>query len=190
MQFTLHLFRFPLNNPKVLGKWEKAVCEVNNSPDWKATRYTYICSKHFPQSDYIIPPSENEICRLKSTAVPTIFNSSSNPVYGIPKKLRKKIEHPCNLEVLTTVSSLDIVNHDHTYCKKANTIEDLKEDQDRKTLEDKLKRKIKGLQQQLRRTKARKQTMGDIIQELQQKMMQNYFRQNCNNVKLLFTKSI
>jgi hypothetical protein len=51
---------------------------------------------------------------------------------------------------LTTVSSLDIVNHDHTYCKKANTIEDLKEDQDRKTLEDKLKIKIKGLQQQLR----------------------------------------
>jgi hypothetical protein len=143
LQFTLHLFRFPLNNPKVLGKWKKAVCEVNNSPDWKATRYTYICSKHFPQSDYIIPPSENEICRLQSTAVPTIFNSSSNPVYAIPKKIRKKIEHPCNLEVLTTVSSLDIVNHDHTYCKKANTIEDLKEDQDRKTLEDKLKIKIK-----------------------------------------------
>ena len=72
---------------------------------------------------------------------------------------------------MTTVSSLDIVNHDHTYCKKANTIEDLKGDQDRKTLEDKLKRKIKGLQQQLRRTKARKQTMGDIIQELQQKLL-------------------
>jgi hypothetical protein len=46
----------------------------------------------------------------------------------------------------------------------------LKEDQDRKTLEDKLKRKRKSLLQQLRRTKARKQTMGDIIQELQQKL--------------------
>jgi hypothetical protein len=45
---------------------------------------------------------------------------------------------------LTTVSSLDIVSHDHIYFKKANTIEDLKEDQDRKTLEDKLKRKRKG----------------------------------------------
>ena len=38
-------------------------------------------------------------------------------------------------------------------------------------MEDKLKRKIKGLQQQLRRTKARKQTMGNIIEELKQKLL-------------------
>lgn len=108
---------------------------------------------------------------MKSTAVPTVFNSPSKPIYGIPKKLRKKIEHPCNLEVLTTVSPLDIVNHDHNYCKRANTIEDFKEEQDRKPLENKLKRKIKSLQQQLRRTKAKKQTMGDIIQDLKQKLL-------------------
>ena len=156
----------------MLGKWEKAVCEINNSPGWKATGYTYICSKHFPQYEYIIPPSEGGACRLKSTAVPTIFNSPSNAVYGIPKTLRKKIESPCDLEVLTTLSPLDAVNHDHNYCKTTNTITDLKqEEQDRKPLQEKLKRKVKSLQQQLRRTKARKQTMGDIIEDLKQKLL-------------------
>ena len=132
---------------------------MNNDPDWNATGYTYICSNHFCQDEYIIPPSEDTTCRLKSTAVPTIFNSQSAPLYGIPKMLRKKIEHPCNLKVLTTLSPVDIVNHDHTYCKTANTIDCLKQENERKPLEDKLKRKIKGLQQQLRRTKARKQTL-------------------------------
>jgi hypothetical protein len=43
--------------------------------------------------------------------------------------------------VLTAISSLAIVNREHTYCKKANTIENLKQGQDRKPIEDKLKRK-------------------------------------------------
>ena len=45
------------------------------------------------------------------------------------------------------------------------------EDTTRPALEEKLKRKIKSLQQQLRRTKAKKQTMTDIIHELEQKLM-------------------
>ena len=120
-----HISRFPLNNPKVLEKWEKAVREINNDPDWNATGYTYICSNHFCHHEYIIPPSKDVSCRLKSTAVPTIFNSQSTPLYGIPKTLRKKIEHPCNLKVLTTLSPVDIFNHDHTYCKTEDTIDDL-----------------------------------------------------------------
>ena len=40
---------------------------------------------------------------------------------------------------------------------------------DGEALQDKLKRQIKSLQQQLRRTKAKQQTMADIIQELEQK---------------------
>jgi len=144
--FKPNTSRFPLNNPKVLGKWVKAVREENNDLDWNATGYTYICSNHFCQDEYIIPPSEDTTCRLKSTAVPTIFNSQSAPLYGIPKMLRKNIEHPCNLKVLTTLSPVDIVKHDHTYCKTANTINDLKQENERKPLEDKLKRKIKGLQ--------------------------------------------
>ena len=62
----------------MLGKWEKAVCEINNSPGWKATGYTYICSKHFPQYENIILPSEDGTCRLKSTAVRAL--SSIHPV--------------------------------------------------------------------------------------------------------------
>ena len=110
-------------------------------------------------------------CRLKSTAVPRIFNLQSTTLYGIPKILRKKIEHPCNLKVLTNLSPVDIFNHDHTYCKTEDAIHDLNQEDDRKPWADKLKRKIKGLQQQLRRAKARKQTMGSIIEEVKQKLL-------------------
>ena len=142
LQIKLHLFRFPINNPKVLGKCMGESSLWSKQLPWLESNTLYI---HLQQAlptlrlHYSLASSENEILRLKSTAVPTIFNSSSNPVSGIPKKLRKNVEHSCNPEVLTTVSYLDIVNHDHTYCKKSNTIEDLKEDQDRKTLDYKLK---------------------------------------------------
>ena len=43
--------------------------------------------------------------------------------------------------------------------------------QERPALEEKLKRKIKSLQQQLRRTKAKQQTIADIIYELEQKII-------------------
>jgi hypothetical protein len=42
---------------------------------------------------------------------------------------------------------------------------------DRPALEDTLKRKIRSLQQQLRRKKAKQQTMADVIHELQQKQI-------------------
>ena len=102
--------------------------------------------------------------------MPTIFNSPRNQVYGIPKTLKR--QSPCDLEVLTTLSLHDAVNHDHNYCKTANTITDLnQEEQDRKPLQEKLKRKIKRLQKQLQRTKARMQAMGDIIEGLKQKLL-------------------
>ena len=141
------VFRFPTNNPSLLEKWESIVREINSTPDWKATRFTYICSNHFPQQEYIIPPSQNGPCRLKNTALPSIFLSQCNNNYGISRSLRKKLGSPCHLSPLTTLSPADIVSHDHSYCKRSNTIDNSLQH------EEKLKRKIKSLQQQLRRTK-------------------------------------
>ena len=60
----------------------------------------------------------------------------------------------------------DKVIHDNRYCKQ---VEPEDTGTERSDLEDKLKRKINSLQQQLRRTKAKQETMNDIINELQQK---------------------
>jgi hypothetical protein len=76
------------------------------------------------------------------------------------------------LAPLTTLSPSDKVSHDHTYCKHSDSINDgIHQDDERPALEEKLKRKIKSLQQQLRRTKAKQQTMADVIHEMEQKLI-------------------
>ena len=59
--------------------------------------------------------------------------------------------------------------HDHTYCTKVDGAS--QSDVEKPDLQDKLKRKIRCLQQQLRCEKAKQQTMADLIQELQQKLI-------------------
>jgi hypothetical protein len=49
MKFDINTFRFPLNNPPALEKWEEAVRDANNCPEWKATKYIHGCSNHFHQ---------------------------------------------------------------------------------------------------------------------------------------------
>ena len=49
--------------------------------------------------------------------------------------------------------------------------ESIHQNVERPDLQMKLKRKIRSLQQQLRRTKSKQQTMSDIINELQQKLV-------------------
>ena len=166
------MYRFPTNNPSLLQKWENIVRDINDTPDWKATRFTYICSNHFPQQEYIIPPSQNGPCRLKNTALPSIFTTQCTNNYGISTSLRTKLESPCHLSPLTTLSPADIVSHDHNYCKCSDTIYDsFDQHPERPALQEKLKRKVKSLQQQLRRTKAKQLTMADIIHELEQKLI-------------------
>ncbi|CAB4006611.1 THAP domain-containing 9 [Paramuricea clavata] len=150
----------------VLEKWEEAVRDANNRPEWKATKYSHVCSNHFHHREYIIPPSDNGTCRLKNNAVPTTFHKPIRSNYGISRTARRRMKTPCDCQPLTSV---DKVNLDHAYCKKSEPAED--QNTGRPVLEDKLKRKIKSLQQQLRRTKAKQQTMADIIHELQQKFI-------------------
>ena len=77
---------------------------------------------------------------------------------------RWRTENPWDAQQMTTP---DKVSHNHRYCKQSQPEGDtFTESSD---LEDKLKRKIKSLQQELRRTKAKQETMSDIINELQQK---------------------
>jgi hypothetical protein len=79
----------------------------------------------------------------------------------------------CHLQPLTTLSAAEKVALDHTYCRNTSTIDEgLDQNTERPDLKNKLKRGIKSLQQHLRRTKARQQT---ICQTLYM---------NCNRNKL------
>ncbi len=105
--------------------------------------------------------------------MPTIFSQKAYSTnYGISRAGRRKINAPCDLQPLTTLSAAEKVAHDHTYCRNTSTIDEgLDQSTERPELQNKLKRRIKSLQQQLRRTKARQQTMSDVIHELQQKQI-------------------
>ena len=74
------------------------------------------------------------------------------------------MENQWDAQQMTTA---DKVSHDNRYCKQPQPEGDTFTK--RSDLEDQLKRKIKSLQQQLRRTKAKQETMNDITNELQQK---------------------
>jgi hypothetical protein len=65
----------------VLEKWEEAVRDANNHPEWKTTKYSHVCSNHFHHREYIIPPSDNGICRLKKNAVSTTCHKRIRSAY-------------------------------------------------------------------------------------------------------------
>ena len=111
--------------------------------------------------------------RDKINAVPTtVFSTTFSDNYGISKTSCEKLINHCHLQSLFSMSSKEKVSHDHTYCQSSTTTdENIHENAERPDLKIELKRKIKSLQQQLRRTKAKQQTMSDIINELQQKLV-------------------
>ena len=69
--------RFPHKNPQLLQKWIQAIRREN----WQPTQYSYICSKHFDDSCFVVRP-EKSGHRLHEHAVPSIFN--------FPEHLQKK----------------------------------------------------------------------------------------------------
>lgn len=102
--------------------------------------------------------------------MPEIFSNTPTN-FGLTKALRRRLEeeNQSNNPLSTSAKVL----HDHSYCSKSKSaFENAEnEDTDRPALQETLKRKIRSLQQQVRRTKARQQTMADVIHELQQKQI-------------------
>ena len=78
--------RFPLKNAEAVVKWENII--GNN---WKATKYSRICSKHFLKTDFT-----NHTNRwLKFNAIPSVFNTSQTAA-----------TRPCEQDLNTLVNTL------------------------------------------------------------------------------------
>ena len=126
---------------------------------WKTTGSSRICSNHFEPTDYIIPPSSSTPCRLKPNALPSIFppHEFEEPSIALQSRLEFPGKRP--------LSSVD-----NTMSPPAKAAKAASEDNERDELEKKLTNKIKSLQQQLRRSKQKVQSMGKVIETLKEKL--------------------
>ncbi len=149
-------YRFPIKNNEKVECWESFVKQENILKEpWRAKRDSHICSDHFQLSDYIIPPLSNGTCRLKIYAIPS--RSIQNPIQCTtpPDELQSRLEH-------LNKRPLPPTNHD----------EMLPPEKVRRTApaeeRDEL---IRNLQQQLRCTKQKANTMDEVIKTLQEKLV-------------------
>ena len=126
----------------MLKQWEHFVQQANLlKVAWKATPLVRICSDHFNETDYIIPPSSNGTCRLKKNAVPSKSSSlHGTPYAAIPSEVRCRLD----LSNKRPFPPTDLENLAPPIKTKKT------EEEKRNELEQNLKHKINNLQQQLR----------------------------------------
>jgi hypothetical protein len=132
---------------------------VNEKP-WQADKYSRLCSKHFQSTDYILPPSSNNTCRLKKYAFPSNSTVPSDPptLVAHDEELNMRInKRPCPVNaILPPEKRPRVVPGD-----------------ERDDLHNRLQKKIRSLQQKLRRTKKKMNTMHEVIQFLEEKLVLN-----------------
>ena len=146
---TFHTF--PLKDQDQLQKWLKAI----RREGWFPTQYSYICSEHFLESDFI---QRTGICkRLKQDAVPSVFPAFPKHLqnnvakWKLPKE-RKTEPSPTKIRK-TTIS-------DHCYTStEASTTEKVKT----------LSKKVHALNQHLYKRNKRIKNMTDLIKQLKEK---------------------
>ena len=151
--------RFHLKNNALLKCWENYVQKVNKKP-WQANQYSRLCSKHFQSTDYILPPSSNNTCRLKKYAFPSgpPVHSDSPTLTAHDEELNRRI----NKRPFPANESATLPPEKRPRCASSD---------DRDELHTKLQQKIRTLQQKLRRTKKKMNTMHEVIQFLEEKLV-------------------
>ncbi|XP_032877360.1 THAP domain-containing protein 1 isoform X2 [Amblyraja radiata] len=160
--------RFPLKRPELCKKWLAAVRRRNFIP----TKNSNLCSEHFTL-DCFRKNCNNKI--LEENAVPSIF-CFTRPNQQ-PKKLETALprDQPQATEEIMEGSKLNqkhglLTVFDHSYsvrdaCLQKKKIQQLEEQN------EKLKTKLRFLQQKSRRQEQRLQRMKKLLQELNSRKM-------------------
>ena len=143
--------RFPHKNPERLRKWIQAI----RHQDWLPTKHSYICSKHFTESSFVVRPGKDG-CRLYEHAIPSLFLSfpkhlqKSHVKRKSPRK-RKFVEQPTHsVEQLThserSPSKITkSIDSDHSYADDSlNAVEQLEQKKE-------LQKQVKVLKQKVHR---------------------------------------
>ena len=155
---TISFHKFPLSNPELCKRWVIATKRKNFLP----TKYSFICSEHFLSTDYA-----NSDCHkphLKEEAVPSIFNFPEN-LHHRPKKARKM---PSNRSIKEfncpqVTSYLENSPSDQVISTSPITTEPST------STEVKLRRKVKTLQQKVRRKEKKIENLNEMVKILSDK---------------------
>ncbi|XP_006013740.1 THAP domain-containing protein 1 [Latimeria chalumnae] len=160
--------RFPLSRPELCQKWVNAVRREN----FKPTKYSFICSEHFTQESFR-RECNNKL--LKENAVPTIFCFTKvsrkkgkllEPQEQVPPPLPPT---PVEAVVEVLVPSLQAANKtlavtcDHNYTVE-DTVQQKKRIQQLEEQMQKLRKKLKTVQQKCRRQERQLEKMRELIQ--------------------------
>ena len=106
-------FRFPLNNPILLEKWTVAMKRA----DWKPTKHSVLCEKHFQPEDYYITNTTTQLESLdidvetQKTLIPTkkyLKPTAVPSIFAFPPHLKKTVtsrKPPAQREVLQVPES-------------------------------------------------------------------------------------
>jgi hypothetical protein len=149
-----------LKNNALLKCWDNYVQKFNKKP-WQVNQYSCICSKHFQSTDYILPPSSNNTCRLKKYASP-----SGSPVHSDPPTLTahdEELNRRINKRPCPAYENDPSIPEKRPRCASSD---------ERDELHTKLQQKIRT-QQKLRRTKKKMNTMNDVVQFLEKTIVLN-----------------
>jgi len=171
---SIQFHKFPLNNPELLKKWLIEIRRKNFMP----TKYSSICSEHFKLEDYQIRPLAT-VKLLKTDAFPSIFKAfPSHLQKTIPVKRRKldrimtndvdvKVEKQSTSseqgtellvenETVSVPSSSKLLN-----CENKSTQCEL-----RSPTKQLLRKKIKILQQRLKRRNIKIKSLKSLIHNI------------------------
>ena len=177
------LFSFPIKNETLFEAWISAI----RRKEFKPSKASKICSEHFTENDYLIRPG-TYVRRLKPDAVPSVFPAF--PSYLKEKQtsrriLKRKSENTSELSLENAGRKKMFANmpNEENICHDANeNIQNKQVDKQIQTeenaIEINLKKKIKSLQQKLRRKEKKITNLQDMLQILREKGLVNEDMEN------------
>ncbi|XP_031358400.1 THAP domain-containing protein 1-like [Photinus pyralis] len=142
---------FPLKRPEILRLWVQAVRLVG----FKPTATTVICGKHFTPDSYLESALNKNL--LKKDAVPSIFNFPRHLMKTMTarREIIRHVNKDCSSDCTMDVDEFLNTNDKNTQTSPRK----LK----RSLVEQRMSRKIKILQQRLRRRESSIKNMKDLI---------------------------
>ena len=138
---------------------------------WNPSKWSFVCSKHFKETGYVTPPGLPNP-RFKRNAVPSIFDFPIHMLapQKIPRRELKRISNstdqnnPFDESMLTqNFSHVTQTNYKHKQANRKNS--------ELTPTKLKLKRKIKVLQQKIRRQTKMISSLKDIIDNLKRNQL-------------------
>ncbi|XP_069669420.1 THAP domain-containing protein 1-like [Periplaneta americana] len=180
-------FRFPFSRPHILNQWVAAV----KREKWTPTKNSFLCSEHFTKESYEAQLSSGR-WYLKEDAVPELFNYPER-LHTVIKRRKPLIRNSSVVpekKLRTTQVSVELhSNSNHENDANSSDTLTLSSVRPSTTAPESpkkqvLKRKVKPLQQKLRRKNVRITTMKELLKELKSKtnttpevngLLQNYF---------------